>query len=130
MQPQSCGAPAPANSATCYDLRNNIDFSLYRGGQCSDFARFYVKVGIDAPLLTLRGRGHRLRVGLKIAQGHKQEVFDSFDYIGDKLLLTMTKSLFDTDGARKLVAEFPKREDANQFQCPGWAKILAQSGLL
>jgi hypothetical protein len=122
---KTCERPPPARSATCIDLRNNIIFAIRDASSCSIFARAYINKGISDSTLLLWNQARKIRIGLKIAQGHRQEIFDSFDYIGDELLLTMAKSLFEVERAGEMRSGFPRASDESHKRvCPGWAKVL------
>ncbi len=83
---KSCSGAQPARSATCGDLKENLRWSMLDSGGCAKFARGEIIEGIDS-LETLDVRADHIRQGVKVAESHNQEVWDSTDWIADELLV-------------------------------------------
>jgi hypothetical protein len=101
----------------------NIRWALMEGGACSEYGRPHVRFGVTQ-VRPIEELADEIRTGYKIAQGHKSEVFDSIDYIGDGLLIKIAKSVWGKYG----VANLPEKSvsQANPFAkqiCPGLAKL-------
>lgn len=90
------------------------------GGACSEYGRPHVRFGVTQ-VRPIEELADEIRTGYKIAQGHKSEVFDSIDYIGDGLLIKIAKSVWGKYG----VAKLPEKSvsQATKQICPGLAKL-------
>ncbi|WFU26300.1 hypothetical protein QA649_08860 [Bradyrhizobium sp. CB1717] len=117
---QKCGDPAPALSATCMDIRENIRWALDDAETCFIYAHWYMKLALAEITMPLRERGQLIREGFKIAQGHKQEVFDSIDYIGDALLVEMVRN-YDKK-SHLLEGHDYRKYNGAEAACPGIKK--------
>lgn len=117
-----CGDAPVAMSANCVDFRRNLSWSLFEAGICSSYAAYYISMGLPKGI-PLRTRASFIRQGFKMAQGHRQEVFDSIDYIGDLLLVRLVEQ-FLSENSIDRVAERNYEKDQNAgYRCPGTAKF-------
>ena len=121
---RKCGTSPPALSATCPDLLENLRWALLEAKSCSEYSRYYLRRSRSLTL-TLRQRAQLVRESLKVAQGHKQEVFDSVDYIGDALLVDIAEAAFSLDVISPLSYRNPNKDDAATVAklCPGLFKL-------
>ncbi|MVT52521.1 hypothetical protein GPL17_18740 [Bradyrhizobium yuanmingense] len=113
---QACDRPSPARSASCSNATENIRWSLFDGGHCSGLSRSYMEFALDESL-RLYEQADFARKAVKVAQGHRREVFDSIDYIGDRLLMQMVKAIL----ADRSISGLPRvniDESARRY-CPG-----------
>jgi hypothetical protein len=117
---QKCGDSSLAISATCPDIRENLRWALDDAETCFIYAHWFMKIAVDDSAMTLRERGEYIRDGFKIAQGHKQEVFDSIDYIGDLLLVEMVRQ-YDKK-SHLLEGKYYAKDNGAETACPGIKK--------
>jgi hypothetical protein len=122
---KTCGASQPAQSATCPDITENLRWAMLDSDICAIYSRAYIDRGVTGTDLLTPARARRIRIGLKIAQGHREEVFDSVDYIGDVLLIRIATSVYEKYGVADLQSRYPANDDLAKRQCPGWAKVLS-----
>lgn len=84
---QACVAPAPAQSATCPDAKENLRWAMMNSGVCAAGASHMILGGIAS------GHAPSIRRGFKYAQAHNDEVYDSIDFIGDELLIQLASEV-------------------------------------
>jgi hypothetical protein len=105
-------------------MQENLRWAMVDSGPCAEFARAYIGRGVTGTDLLTPARARRVRIGLKVAQGHRQEVFDSVDYIGDALLIRIAEAVYSKYGIENLPSSFPTK-NATYNSCPGWRKVIS-----
>ncbi|MET4044976.1 hypothetical protein [Bradyrhizobium sp. RT6a] len=118
---QQCGGSPPARSASCADVYENIRWSLFEAGICSNLTRVYLRRAMGSDLL-LHKAADVIRKGVKISEGHRREVYDSVDYIGDALLVRIAAKVMKDHSIDGLSTSYAIN-DVTRRQCPGLALL-------
>jgi len=118
---QRCGAPMPASSASCNSGYLNIRWALHDAGMCSNLARVYITAGLNTGYL-LHVRADLIRRGVKVAEGHAREVYDSVDYIGDALLVQLAEKVVKEHSIVGMDTSYAI-DNYTRNRCPGFAMV-------
>jgi hypothetical protein len=116
---QRCEAQPPARSASCTDVYENIRWSLFDAGTCSNISRVYLRRAMATDLLLYKA-ADLIRRGVKVAEGHRREVYDSVDYIGDALLVRIATKVLQDRSIEGLTTSY-SLDDSTRNRCPGLA---------
>jgi hypothetical protein len=122
---KSCGASAPAESATCADGVENLRWSVVEGKECAAFSRYYLTQAMNTGQVA-KVRAEYVRRAVMVAQGHDQEVADSVDFISDGLLIRIGEKVYREQGVANLEQRAPAVGNPFVAQsCPG-LKLIAR----
>jgi hypothetical protein len=118
---QQCGGSPPARSASCTDVYENIRWSLFEAGSCSNITRVYLRQAMRSDLMHYKA-ADLIRKGVKVSEGHRREVYDSVDYIGDALLIRIAAKVVKDHSIDGLSTSYALN-DFTRRQCPGLALL-------
>lgn len=91
---RSCGGRAPASSATCGDLAENLRWSLLDSGNCAPYAREWLVRALRSNDYE-KVRAEWVRRAVQVAQGHDLPVAASVDFISDRIILDTARKVYD-----------------------------------
>ena len=116
---KACGDQAPASSATCPDLAENLRWSFLNNKDCSPFAREWMARAMKYDE-TDKVRAEFVRRAIQVAEGHNPAVAKSVDFISDSLILQIAEKVYRQYEVAKL--DHRPADPKNPFvtqACPG-----------
>lgn len=126
MRITACGQPPHAASGSCEAFRENFRWSLVANAECSHFARIRALAALNEPLLDDHHRAARLRHAFKASQNHNSEVFDSADFLSNRLVISIATDVVKANGVAKIPNPRNASPDNPFASCAGEERLRSR----